>query len=444
MEIKEKKDIKKFLPENNINRNILSDIVKWLPEKEIIVLLGARQVGKTTIIFQLINHILTESSLSSKEKNEIHYFNLDFPQDKKIFNDDYVFKIAAKNNKKKIIFIDEIQRLINPGLFLKQLYDLNLPIKLIVSGSSALELKSKVSEALTGRKIIFNIIPFNILEIKDSIMQMKEKNISNPRFSYKNNKSVQEIIFKEAFDIYTEHGGYPAVVLSSDNEKMYLRLKEIFTSYIEKDIKKFLEIKNENAFIRLITLLSASIGSLINMSEISNTLLIHQVTLDNYFYYLEQTFLIDRLRPYFKNIRKEIIKSPKVYFNDLGIRNFAINNFNNLNIREDKGFIFENFVYLILKEKLGSDYKINFWRTKAGAEVDFIILKDLRPIPIESKAKYFKKPSITQSMRSFINTYKPEIAFVINSNLNEEIKIDNSVVRFMDIKRFAESTNVLL
>lgn len=205
MEIKEKKDIKKFLPENNINRNILSDIVKWLPEKEIIVLLGARQVGKTTIIFQLINHILTESSLSSKEKNEIHYFNLDFPQDKKIFNDDYVFKIAAKNNKKKIIFIDEIQRLINPGLFLKQLYDLNLPIKLIVSGSSALELKSKVSEALTGRKIIFNIIPFNILEIKDSIMQMKEKNISNPRFSYKNNQSVQEIIFKEAFDIYTEH-----------------------------------------------------------------------------------------------------------------------------------------------------------------------------------------------------------------------------------------------
>jgi len=444
MEIKEKKDIKKFLPENNINRNILSDIVKWLPEKEIIVLLGARQVGKTTIIFQLINHILTESSLSSKEKKEIHYFNLDFPQDKKIFNDDYVFKIAAKNIKKKIIFIDEIQRLINPGLFLKQLYDLNLPIKLIVSGSSALELKSKVSEALTGRKIIFNIIPFNILEIKDSIMQMKEKNISNPRFSYKNNQSVQEIVFKEAFDIYTEHGGYPAVVLSSDNEKMYLRLKEIFTSYIEKDIKKFLEIKNENAFIRLITLLSASIGSLINMSEISNTLLIHQVTLDNYFYYLEQTFLIDRLRPYFKNTRKEIIKSPKVYFNDLGIRNFAINNFNNLNIREDKGFIFENFVYLILKEKLGSDYKINFWRTKAGAEVDFIILKDLRPIPIESKAKYFKKPSITQSMRSFINTYKPEIAFVINSNLNEEIKIDNSIVRFMDIKRFVESTDVLL
>jgi len=444
MEIKEKKDIKKFLPENNINRNILSDIVKWLPEKEIIVLLGARQVGKTTIIFQLINHILTESSLSSKEKNEIHYFNLDFPQDKKIFNDDYVFKIAAKNNKKKIIFIDEIQRLINPGLFLKQLYDLNLPIKLIVSGSSALELKSKVSEALTGRKIIFNIIPFNILEIKDSIMQMKEKNISNPRFSYKNNQSVQEIIFKEAFDIYTEHGGYPAVVLSSDNEKMYLRLKEIFTSYIEKDIKKFLEIKNENAFIRLITLLSASIGSLINMSEISDTLLIHQITLDNYFYYLEHTFLIDRLRPYFKNTRKEIIKSPKVYFNDLGIRNFAINNFNNLNIREDKGFIFENFVYLLLKEKLGSDYKINFWRTKAGAEVDFIVLKDLRPIPIESKAKYFKKPSITQSMRSFINTYKPEIAFVINSNLNEEIKIDNTIVRFMDIKRFVESTDVLL
>jgi len=392
----------------------------------------------------LVRGYLLESFSLSKEKNEIHYFNLDFPMDKKTLNDDHIVKIATKNKRMKIIFIDEVQRLVNPGLFLKQLYDLNLPIKLIVSGSSTLELKSKVSEALTGRKIIFNIIPFNILEIKDSILHMEGNIIPGTELSYKNNKSGQEDLFKKAFDIYTEHGGYPSVVLSSDNEKRYLRLKEIFTSYIEKDIKKFLEIKNENAFIRLVTLLSASSGSLINMNEISNTLLIHQVTLDNYFYYLEQTFIIDRLRPYFKNIRKEIVKSPKVYFNDLGFRNFAINNFNNFSIREDKGFVFENFVYLILKEKFGSDHKINFWRTKAGAEVDFIILKDLRPIPVESKAKYSKKPLITQSMRSFIDTYKPEMAFVINLNLNEEIKIDKCIIRFIEIRSFVESSKLIL
>ncbi|MCL4378173.1 MAG: DUF4143 domain-containing protein, partial [Actinobacteria bacterium] len=189
-------------------------------------------------------------------------------------------------------------------------------------------------------------------------------------------------------------------------------------------------------------IISASSGSLINMDEISNTLLIHQVTLDNYFYYLEQTFIIDRVRPYFKNIRKEIVKSPKVYFNDIGIRNFAINNFNSLDIREDKGFVFENFVYLILKQKIKGSYKINFWRTKAGAEVDFIILKDLKPIPIEAKAKYFKKPAITQSMRSFINTYKPKTAFIINLNLDDEIKINGCLIKFISTRSFAEDFNL--
>jgi len=439
MEIKETKDIRKFLPDVNIKRNILKDIIKWLPEKEIIVLLGARQVGKTTIIFQIISHILQQVRSSSKEKNEIHYFNLDFPRDKKILSDDYIIKLALNNKKKKIIFIDEVQRLENSGLFLKYLYDINLPIKLIVSGSSALELKSKVSEALTGRKVVFKIIPFNIAEIKDSILHME----NNKSYAGKGLKDAEwdKVLFKKAFDIYTEYGSYPSVVLSSDNEKRALRLEEIFTSYLEKDIKKFLGIKNENDFIRLITLLSASSGSLINMSEISNTIGIHKVTLDNYFYYLEQTFVVDRVRPYFRNTRKEIIKSPKVYFNDIGFRNFAINNFNRLDIREDKGFVFENFVYLILKQKLGSSYKINFWRTKAGAEVDFLILKDLKPIPIEVKAKYFKKPVITKSLRSFINTYKPYTALVINLNLDEEIKINGCSIKFMSKDNFVERFN---
>ncbi len=441
MEIKDIKDIKDFLPKININRNILTDIVKWLPEKEIIVLLGARQVGKTTIIFQLINYILTQSDQLFKEKIDIHYLNLDFPKDKKILSDDYIIKLFKKNKKKKIVFIDEVQRQENSGLFLKYLFDLNLPLKLIVSGSSALELKSKVSEALTGRKVIFNITPFSISEIKDSILHLEKNNTASSEINYIESKSDQKGLFKKAFEIYTEYGSYPSVVLSSDNEKRFLRLKEIFTSYIEKDIKQFLEVKNENAFIRLITLLSASCGSLINMNEISNTLSIHKDTLDNYFYYLEQTFIIDRIRPFFKNIRKEIVKSPKVYFNDIGFRNFTINNFNKLDIREDKGFVFENFIYLILKEKFGSRYKINFWRTKAGAEMDFIILKELKPIPIEAKSKFFKKPLITQSMRSFINTYKPSTAFVINLNLNEEIKINSCLIKFINIENFVEGFN---
>jgi len=439
MEIKQLNDIKKFLPDINIKRVVLRDILKWLNEKEIIILLGARQVGKTTIIFQIISHILSEIVSLYKDSFELHYFNLDFPHDKKLLSEDYIIRLAAKNQKKKIIFIDEMQRKENAGIFLKYLYDANLPVKLIVSGSSALELKSKVTEALTGRKIVFNISPFNISEIKDFLLQTQNNNLSDKTFANKDDKSYRGMLFKRAFDIYTEYGSYPSIVTTIESEKKILRLKEIFTSYMEKDIKSFLEIKNENAFINLITLLSASVGGLINMSEISNTLSIHQVTLDNYFYYLEQTFIIARLRPFFKNVRKEIVKSPRVFFNDIGFRNFAINNFNNLDIREDKGFVFENFVYLILKEKVGQISKINFWRTKAGAEVDFIILKDLKPVPVEAKAKYFKKPAITPSMRSFINTYNPDAAFVINLNLNEDIKLNGCIIRFMEVRSFEES-----
>jgi len=442
MEIKKLNDIKKFLPDINIKRIVLNDILKWLSEREIIVLLGARQVGKTTIIFQIINQILSGAASLHRDNFELHYFNLDFPDDKKLLNEDYIIGLATRNQKKKIIFIDEMQRKENAGIFLKYLYDVNLPVKLIVSGSSALELKSKVTEALTGRKIVFNINPFNISEIKDFLIQTQKSNLSDKTFTNNDNESYNEVLFKKAFDVYTEYGGYPSIATTTENKKKILRLKEIFTSYMEKDIKNFLEIKNENAFRNLITLLSASIGGLINMSEISNTLSIHQVTLDNYFYYLEQTFIIDRVRPFFKNARKEIVKSPRVFFYDIGFRNFAINNFNKLYIREDKGFVFENFVYLILKEKVGQISKINFWRTKAGAEVDFIIFKELKPIPVEAKARYFKKPAVTPSLRSFINTYNPDTAFVINLNLNEDIKFNRCIIRFMDIRNFEESFNV--
>ena len=440
MEIKNVNDIEKFLPVKNIERKVLPEILSWLDEKEMVVLLGARQVGKTTLIFQIINSILSKKNLTSNENIEIHYFNLDFPQDKRIAKNDNLINLATKNRVKKFIFIDEIQRLENSGLFLKYLYDMNLPIKIFVSGSSSLELKSKVSEALTGRKIIFNISPFNLSEIKDALI----KSISDQEFLKASNLKKDYLkdlsqIFKKSLEIFTTYGSYPSVVLTSTEEKKLIRLKEIFNSYLEKDIRNFLEVKNENAFSNLVTILSASSGNILNSSEISNTLSIHHNTLDNYMFYLEKTFIIDRVRPFFKNVRKEIVKSPKIYFNDIGLRNLAINNFNNLEIREDKGFIFENFVYLVLKKKLGQDSKINFWRTKAGAEVDFIINKDLKHIPIEAKAKFFKKPAITTSMRSFINTYNPEKAFIVNLNLNEEIKINKCSIRFISSETFVES-----
>ena len=423
MKITNSKNIEAFLPENNVQREVLSEIIPWLSEREVIVLLGARQTGKTTLMFQIIKKLLLK-----KAKDEIYYFNLDFPDDKKFLKTpEKIVNLALKNKLKKIIFIDEVQRIKDAGIYLKYLYDLSIPIKIIVSGSGSLELKSKVSEPLTGRKISFSISPFNTKEIKIALPQLYNS------IKFKENQSL---LFKKAFKYLTTYGGYPSVVLTKDASKRIARLNEIYTSYLEKDIKKFLEIKNEQAFINLVTVLSSSIGNILNKSEISNTLSIHLNTLENYIYYLEQTFVINIIRPFFRNTRKEIVKSPKVYFNDIGIRNFAIKNFNNLNLRADKGFVFENFIYLILKDSIGSAHKINFWRTKAGAEVDFVIQNGLKITPIEVKTKYLKKPIVSQAMRSFINTYKPNEAFIVNFDFDDKISIGKCQVNFLSVEKF--------
>ena len=328
-------------------------------------------------MFQIIRELL-----SKKAKDEIYYFNLDFPEDKKFLNTpENITNLALRNKLKKIIFIDEVQRIKDAGIFLKYLYDLNIPIKIIASGSGSLELKSKISEPLTGRKKSFYISPFNTRETRTALIKLSTSTEI---------KGDPHLLFKKAFEYLTTFGGYPSVVLTKDINKRMSRLDEIYTSYLEKDIKKFLEVKNEQAFSNLVTIFSSSIGNILNKSEVSNTLSIHLNTLENYIYYLEQTFIINIVRPFFRNTRKEIVKSPKIYFNDIGIRNFAIKNFNNLILRQDRGFVLENFIYLILKDSIGSTSKINFWRTKAGAEIDFIIQNGLKITPIEVKAKYFK------------------------------------------------------
>jgi predicted AAA+ superfamily ATPase len=236
-----------------------------------------------------------------------------------------------------------------------------------------------------------------------------------------------------AVEQLTTYGGYPSVVLSKNTLQKNKRLDEIFSSYIQKDVRDFLNIKNEQAFINLITVLASTSGNIINKNEISNTLSIHINTLESYLHYLEQTFVIDVLRPFFKNTRKEIVKSPKIYFNDIGSRNFSLKNFNTMDLRSDKGFIFENLIYMYLKDSVRNDYKINFWRTKAGAEIDFVIQKGLDIIGIEVKAKKFGKDIVSQAIRSFIKTYKPKRVFIVNFNYNKEILISNTGVEFITL-----------
>jgi len=401
-----------------IKRQIVEKIKNNLENEEIILILGPRQVGKTTTLR------IIEKYLNDKKK-KVFFFNLDIFSDKEALLDQKQFIDFLKKNSQKekiYVLIDEIQRLSEPGVYLKGIFDSQLNCKLIVSGSSSLEIKSKIVEPLTGRKKVFYLYPLSFEEF----LTFKEPDL----LLFQPLKNIYFQKLKLYLDDYIKYGGYPKVVLKDEEKEKIEVLEEIYSSYIEKDIRGFFNVKNETSFSKLVLILASSLGEIINKDFISSSIGSNRQTCDNYIHYLEKSFVIKIIRPFFSNPKKEIIKMPKVYFYDLGLRNLLIKNFTSFFIRQDKGVLFENFVLNILEKDYQPLKKINFWRNRlSSAEVDFVIQKGEEIIPVELKASLLKKPIYSKSMRSFIKTYQPKQAFVVNLNLNHEEKIEKTLVK---------------
>ena len=359
--------------------------------------------------------------------------SLDNEIDKKFFSSQQALikKIKLEIGEKGYVFIDEIQRKEDAGLFLKGIYDMNLPYKLIVSGSGSLELKEKIHESLVGRKRIFELSPVSFEEFVNFKTDYRYEEKIEDFFEIEKEKTLD--FLKE----YLNFGGYPRIILEEEIKEKKKIIDEIFSSYLEKDISYLLKIKRIDIFSDLIKILSAQIGQLTNYSRISSELNISIQTLKNYLWYAQKTFIIKKLTPFSKNIRKEIVKSPIFYFYDLGLRNYAIGSFGNLN---DYGPIFENFIFDILREKIRfTGAIIHFWRSKDGAEVDFIVNLGKNIFPIEVKYRNFKKPEIERSLRSFIRRYHPKKAFIINLNLTKRLKIKETEIIFLSFSKFITS-----
>lgn len=396
-----------------IKRAIFNDLKEHLSQKEITFIVGPRQAGKTTIMMFLKDFL-------EKNGDKTLFLNLDIERDKAVFlsQENLIRKIELEvGSKKAYVFIDEIQRKENAGIFLKGIYDMNLPYKFIVSGSGSVELKEKIQESLVGRKRIFELNTLNFLEFVNFKTDYKYEHKIAEFFEVEKEKTL------DLLNEYLNFGGYPRAVLEKRQEDKIRVLNEIYQSYLEKDISYLLGIKKTENLTHLLKIVASQIGSLTNFSEISNTLGISVKTVKNYLFYLEKTFILKKITPYFKNIRKEITKAPVFYFCDLGLRNFILDKFN-VSL-ENSGFIFENFIYLILQEKIQfSSSHIHFWRTKDGSEVDFVIDKGESVIPIEVKARKIKEVKLPRSFKNFINRYRPKKAFLVNLELKEKINFE--------------------
>jgi len=415
------------MEEKTIKRAILKDVISHLNEPEMTLILGARQTGKTTILNQLKDHLIKKQIANEKD---ILMFNLDFISDLELFKSQLDFfnylklRIPKSKNKKLYLFVDEAQRIENAGVFFKGLYDKKLPVKFILTGSSSFELKTKISEPLTGRKRIFTVYPFNFYEY----LLAYDENLSKLLYIKNISDYDRKFLLANLYN-FINFGAYPRVVLEKNEDKKNQLLKEIYSSYIEKDIIGLLKIKNFSGYAKLLKIIASQIGGLTNYHELSQATGLSFRTIESYLETLEQTFVAGKLTPFFKNIKKELSKMPKIYFIDSGLRNFALSSFQNFEDREDKGKLLENYIFSCFAKKEKED--IYFWRTKDKSEVDFIIQNNENIIPIEIKAIKLSKPEITRGFRNFIARYGPKEGFLVNLAYRGEITINKTKIHFI-------------
>jgi len=349
---------KKIKNKRFIDKQLQKHFTKY---KQALILLGARQVGKTTALKRLFpkaTYLLVDEQ---PIKDALETYSMQ------------VYKQIIGDARQ--IIIDELHLISNPGRAVKILYDNNRDLQIIVTGSSSLHIKNKTGESMAGRSIFYKMHP---LMYSEYLYQTDaEKNISTIIFD-----NILQQNSTETFKKYDKiavlnnillYGLYPNTINLAQDIKY---LKNLAETAIFKDIIELNLIDNRAKAEELLRLLAYQIGNLINYGEIANKLGISANTVRRYIDIFEQSFLVYRLYPFTRNKRSEIGKMPKIYFWDTGLRNAIINNFDEIHLRSDSGALFENFIINEVRkiiDYIGSNYKINYWRTRSGSEVNLIL-----------------------------------------------------------------------
>lgn len=370
----------------------IEKIASALKSVPIVVLIGARQVGKTTIM----EHF--------DYKSDKLFLNGQNPEIIELFEQYTTLKrylqINLNEGLKGTLLIDEFQFIPHISTLLKLLIDENKNLKIICSGSSSIDILHKVEESLAGRVRIISVYSFSLEEYIYSTNTVLGEHYAKYEINEKH-----KVIDKDIFLLQKEYllyGGLPRITQAKTYSEKIELLNDIYQTYLLKDVRAY--IKNEDfvGFNKLLQLLAAQIGNLVNIHELSNTSKLSYKKCEEYIHLLEHMYIIKLLPPFTANKRIEITQMKKVYFYDLGMRNRIYNSFNDIDIRVDNGAIFENFVYLELKKHLPSYFEYFFYRTKDKMEVDFIIQTQKEIIPIEVKYTETIKKSEQRSLKTFV------------------------------------------
>ncbi len=369
------------------DRTIENTIKEKIKGGKAIVVVGARQVGKTTLLKEIL-----------KDKDYL-FLDADDPSTRSLLQNPTTEQIRTFIGEYKYIFLDEAQRIPGIGLTLKIITDQFKKVQVFVSGSSSFDLGNELNEPLTGRKWEYELFPISWEEYEDKIGFIKSEQQIENRLLY---------------------GLYPEVINNQGKERE--TLKNLVNSYLYRDILAFSDIRKPEVLEKLLQALALQLGSEVNYNELSGLIGINKITVQKYIDILEKGYIIFRLNSFSRNIRNEIKQNRKIYFYDNGIRNMIIGNFSQLDLRVDKGALWENFlVSERRKQNLYKDTfaKMYFWRTKQQQEIDFVEEKNGQIVGFEFKWKSKK----TKFPQNFIETYKAQGLVIDRNNFRDFIKI---------------------
>jgi predicted AAA+ superfamily ATPase len=419
-------------------RTLEKELEPYLTRREIIAIKGPRQAGKTTLLKQLYKRIRKKKKsrfLTFEKHTDLELFETDIENFKKLYADKY-----------EVIFIDEFQYAKDGGKKLKYLYD-TTNCKFILTGSSSLELASQTGKYLVGRLLSFELLPFSFTQY----LRIKEKNLLS--IIEPTRQSIHSLIQSGAKKLersepikapgikdrlhdcladYIVYGGYPAVVLAKDRPLKEKLLQGILDTYLLRDIRSLLQLATDDELVNLSRFLSLQIGNLIVYKELGNAAGLTFNQVKKHLLILRETYIIELLRPFFTNKRKELTKNPKVYFLDPGLRNKLASDFTPLKHRVERGALVENYVFTTLYRTISDKRSLKYWRTQTQAEVDFIVQTSGKIIPIEVK---YRSSPITpgKSFYSFLDKYRPKKGLIVTRNYWGRQRINKTEVYYIPV-----------
>ncbi len=370
-------------------RTIENTIKEKFNSGKAIIVVGARQVGKTTLLKKIL-----------KDKDYL-FLDADDPSTRSLLQSPTTEQIRTFLGEYKCVFLDEAQRISGIGLTLKIITDQFKDVQLFVSGSSSFDLGNALNEPLTGRKWEYEMFPISWEEYENKIGLIKAEQQVENRLLY---------------------GFYPEVINNQGKERE--TLKNLVNSYLYRDILAFSDIRKPEILEQLLQALALQMGSEVNYNELSQLIGVNKITIQKYIDILEKGYIVFRLNSFSRNLRNEIKQNRKIYFYDNGIRNMIIGNFNPLNLRLDKGALWENF--LVSERRKQNIYKdtftkMYFWRTKQQQEIDFVEERDGNISAFEFKWNNKK----TKFPQRFLDTYNADGFVIDRNNFREFVKIKN-------------------